>query len=321
MIFLSVVVVIFLAVVLIFGFNAQRKADEKKEQQKVIKDIQKKAVSSPPESPIKDYSNAPKPKQQSVDISSESQSYIEYIFPERLNNKQKLYKTYNRMNIDKVSLDHAEQLSYSEPLRLKQLKSGAISLYHNNKKIGEVSSRGQEMTNQFLSRGDTVAAFIAYASGDLIKVSYGYYRDYRKNKTTDDMPSEKELFDYIKDNTKLSLALADKKIELPFSKDNRSVCFIENNYNICIITTEEPDYSKLAIGDELTIIKEPDNVHDKNAIKIMRENIKIGYFFAHNLQAEVNQMLTNGAIIEAYLTQITPHNQYSKLKMTFVVYQ
>lgn len=321
MIFLGVIVVTVAVIAIVKAFAAQRKVDEEKEQQKTIKEIQKRAVSSPPKTAVKDYSNAPKPKQQSADITFENQSYIEHIFPERLNNKQKLYKTYDRMSIDNVSLNPAEQLSFSEPLRLTQSKNGSVSLYYKNKKIGEVSSRGQDMTNQFLSRGDTVAAFISYVSGDYIKVSYGYYRDYRKNKTTDNMPSEKELFEYIRDNTKLSLTIADKTIELPLMKDNKSVCFIENNYNICVITTDEPDYSKLVAGDELTIVREPDNAYDKNAIKIMRGDMKIGYFFAHNLQAEVNQMLADGAIIKAYLTQITPKDRYSKLRMTFVAYK
>lgn len=315
-----IIVIIVVMMVVYITQEAQKKNKEKEEQQKVIKDIQKRASFSPPK-PVKDYSNAPKPKQAASGISTYNKSYVEYVFPERLNNKQKLYKTYNRMDIDNVAVDQAEQLSYSEPLRLKQLKSGAVSLYHKNKKIGEVSSRGQDMTNQFLSRGDTVVALIAYASGNLIKVSYGYYRDYRKNKTTEDMPSENELFDYLIANTKLSLTIADKKIELPFQEDNRIVCSIENNYNICIITTEEPDYSKLTVGDELTIVKEPDNAYDKNAIKIMRGNIKIGYFFKHNLQDEVNRKLSEGAVIKAYLTQVTPHDQHSKLRMTFVIYK
>lgn len=320
MIFLGVIVVTVAVIAIVKAFAGQRKIDEEKEQQKTIKEIQKRASSSPPKVAVKDYSNAPKPKPE-PNISLDSDSYIDFVFPERLNNKQKLYKTYDRMSIDNVSLISTEQFSFSEPLRLIQSKNGSVSLYYKNKKIGEVSPRGQDMTNQFLSRGDTVAAFISYVSGDYVKITYGYYRDYRKNKTTDNMPTEKELFDYIRDNTKLSLTIADKKIELPLMKDNKSVCFIENNYNICIITTDEPDYSKLVVGDELTIVQEPDNAYDKKAIKIMRGGMKIGYFFAHNLQTEVNQMLTDGAIIKAYLTQITPKDRHSKLRMAFVAYK
>jgi hypothetical protein len=80
---------------------------------------------------------------------------------------------------------------------------------------------------------------------------------------------------------------------------------------ICGLSHAQLPSDTLKIGDQLKWKAEPDNMHDKNAIALYKENIKLGYvklvhnrvFAKHrgNIQIEVMSIETNGHLNKAYI--------------------
>lgn len=80
---------------------------------------------------------------------------------------------------------------------------------------------------------------------------------------------------------------------------------------ICGLSHAQLPSDTLKIGDQLKWKAEPDNMHDKNAIALYKENIKLGYvklvhnrvFSKHrgNIQIEVMSIETNGHLNKAYI--------------------
>ncbi|MDE6500715.1 MAG: HIRAN domain-containing protein [Ruminococcus sp.] len=66
------------------------------------------------------------------------------------------------------------------------------------------------------------------------------------------------------------------------------------NYNykhekLCQIRGQEPDISKLKVGQEVSLLPEPQNQYDKNAIAVYHENDKIGYLYRGYVQDIANR--------------------------------
>ena len=80
---------------------------------------------------------------------------------------------------------------------------------------------------------------------------------------------------------------------------------------ICGLSHAQLPSDTLKIGDQLKWKAEPDNMHDKNAIALYKENIKLGYVkLVHNrvfakhrgsIQIEVMSIETNGHLNKAYI--------------------
>lgn len=58
---------------------------------------------------------------------------------------------------------------------------------------------------------------------------------------------------------------------------------------LCQIRGQEPDISKLNVGQKVNLLSEPQNQYDKNAIAIYHENDKIGYLYRGDVQDIANR--------------------------------
>lgn len=58
---------------------------------------------------------------------------------------------------------------------------------------------------------------------------------------------------------------------------------------MCQIRGQEPDISKLNVGQKVNLLSEPQNQYDKNAIAIYHENDKIGYLYRGDVQDIANR--------------------------------
>lgn len=204
MIFLGVIIVAVVAIVIIKAITAQRKIDEEKEQQKTIKEIQKRSSYSQPRAAVKDYSNAPKPKPDHIP-----------------------------KNHSETGRTVASNTNTSEP-------SGDISY---------ITSKG--VTPQMIY--------------DM------HVRKYNSDgRETMFFPNK----------------LGDRVFVKKFSKTQ-----------VCIITTERPDFRKIKLGEVVLLVPEPTNHHDRNAVLILSRSQKIGYLYRNGFQDIINEKFREGEIV------------------------
>ena len=71
---------------------------------------------------------------------------------------------------------------------------------------------------------------------------------------------------------------------------------LANNYKreeLCQIRGEEPDVSKLKVGDKLELVSEPQNAYDNKAIAVYHGTDKLGYIYRGKVQDTVNEFLAD----------------------------
>ena len=99
---------------------------------------------------------------------------------------QKLYKVYDEIDIcvitnnrpDYTSLRIGGELSFKQEPENK-FDDKAVAVYQDNKRIGYLyRGTGQDMTNDFINRGDIVTAVLTYidSKNDILKMTIAYYR-------------------------------------------------------------------------------------------------------------------------------------------------
>ena len=77
-------------------------------------------------------------------------------------------------------------------------------------------------------------------------------------------------------------------------------------------------YKELQIGSSLTLIKDQNNPHDKNAIKVFYEDKHIGYIHKNHIQEMFNKYSENESfLIEASLNSIDETNTRLQLQIGF----
>ena len=99
---------------------------------------------------------------------------------------QKLYKVYEEIDICVITNNRPDYtaLRIGGDLSLRQepenkYDSRAVAVYQNGRRIGYLyRGFGQDMTNDFLSRGDIVKAILTYidSKNDILKMAIAYYR-------------------------------------------------------------------------------------------------------------------------------------------------
>lgn len=77
-----------------------------------------------------------------------------------------------------------------------------------------------------------------------------------------------------------------------------------DDHKVCVITTQRPDYSKIAPFENVILIPEPSNAYDPNAIVIFSKTQKIGYIYRNGFQDILNSRFKQGYLIVGSLVSV-----------------
>jgi hypothetical protein len=77
-------------------------------------------------------------------------------------------------------------------------------------------------------------------------------------------------------------------------------------------------WDRMRAGDELTLVREPDNVHDGNAVRVEWQGAKLGYIPRRD-NAHVARQMDHGARIKARIVKLVEHRNPWR-RMEFVVF-
>lgn len=102
------------------------------------------------------------------------------------------------------------------------------------------------------------------------------------------------------------------------TKDGYVLKWAYYNENIAGCRYLNVPYKELKIGANLTLVKDQNNAHDKNAIKVYYENKHIGYIHKNHIQEMFNNYSENESfIIETKLNSIDEANCRLQLQIGF----
>jgi len=65
-------------------------------------------------------------------------------------------------------------------------------------------------------------------------------------------------------------------------------------------------WDEMRVGDKLTLVREPDNTHDPNAVRVEWKSLKLGYLPRAENRA-VAEELDKGGKVEARIAHLTQH--------------
>lgn len=266
-------------------------------------------------------SNKPKPilpKQDNIELQL-VRANCQVVYPDVLNGLRKTYQVYESVSLIPCVMSY-DKLSFVKPINFV-LDSEKLLVYQDTVMIGYVASeRVKKVICDFMTRDCFVVGYLNYIDpeSERIKASVAYY----EKSDTQNSVDESVVWDELRENVKLKVKLKNgDEILAPAVINVQELYNAHINYNVCIITTEKPDYSKLKLGGKIELVQEPDNVHDSRAVKIVQEGINIGYLYRGETQDEVNSFINFGNMVIGYLTGITPENEYSKLQATILLYK
>jgi len=117
-------------------------------------------------------------------------------------------------------------------------------------------------------------------------------KDERKESGKSKTLEEKEL-----QETKTTASQASPKVvnegtvTVPHEIKGMPLKYRYQNVKIAIIKGEDPDYDAISPGDMITLIQEPSNKYDTNAVIVMANEIKLGYLYKGALQEIANRFL------------------------------
>lgn len=86
---------------------------------------------------------------------------------------------------------------------------------------------------------------------------------------------------------------------------------------ICIIDGSEPDFSALHLKDKLTLMQEPGNEYDPDAVVIYDGDVKLGYCYRGIGQDMTNDFLSKGNTVLAELSFIDKMDNILKMHIAY----
>lgn len=244
---------------------------------------------------------------------------IEY--PENITGYCKTYKTYEKVKISScINWDHDYfKLLLNEPLTFAQ-EGDQIVVYQKSLKIGYISSEKiVSVINDFLQKESLITGFLYYINPNMneIKISIAYYENLHNQAEF----NQDSIIEELKVNAKLKIELEnDTIINVPLTHEGKDLCYVDEYYRICIMTNNEPDYSKLKLGGKLIFKQEPNNSYDHKAVKIKQGNRNIGYLYRGEMQDKVNFFINSGNIVTGYLTNIEHNDKVPTVLATILLY-
>jgi hypothetical protein len=78
-------------------------------------------------------------------------------------------------------------------------------------------------------------------------------------------------------------------------------------------------WDEMRVGDALALVREPDNPHDPNAVRVEWRGHKLGYV-PRRENADLARQMDHGAAVEARIVQLKPHrNPWQRIAFTVAV--
>jgi len=102
---------------------------------------------------------------------------------------------------------------------------------------------------------------------------------------------EKDTCTKIIENSEDPKVVNEGTVTVPGIIQGMPLSYRYQNVKIAIIRGEDPDYSAISPGDMITLIQEPSNKYDSNAVIVMANDIKLGYLYKGALQEIANRFL------------------------------
>lgn len=244
-------------------------------------------------------------------------------FPDTLSNGQQLYKVYEAMSIvPKFTKKNYQNLIIGEPLHF--VRDGErVAIFQKNNKIGYINEgKGEKMSKNFLDRNDVIVGFLAMVKEDTqeIRAHIAYYMDKDGRKENYDLNT---ILNEVKERSFVEIDMDPPNqgtVHLPFVVGEKTLYFLDTKYGICIITTKQPKYKKLKVGEDVSLVKEPKNPADKNAIMILQGKERLGYIYRGAYQDFFNKAISENDPIVAKLIR-NSSNEHGKLAMSIGVYK
>ena len=127
------------------------------------------------------------------------------------------------------------------------------------------------------------------------------------------------MFKFLKDLFKVPTPKCKPKLQtfnVPIIPDNFEVKYEFNNVKVAGVKYANPNKDKLKNDEEVQLIFEKKNKYDKNAIKIMQNNMKLGYISKNStLQGLIHKFNKNKGIIVATLKRINAKSLSLNVKL------
>lgn len=109
----------------------------------------------------------------------------------------------------------------------------------------------------------------------------------------------------------------EKKFEPLSDIGNLVGAYAYKDVDVAGVQFAAPDLSKIKAGDSISFQAEPDNANDKNAIKILCKDQKIGYVHKNKLQDMVADWQRHGDLILASISKIDRNEKSVKYGIAF----
>ena len=109
----------------------------------------------------------------------------------------------------------------------------------------------------------------------------------------------------------------EKTITVPPQIDGMALAYHYKDVKIAVIRGAEPDFNAISPGDVVTLIQEPTNEYDNNAVAVMANGVKLGYLFRGRLQDMANDFLNSERAIFSCITAIDSNEHVIEIFLGF----
>ena len=97
--------------------------------------------------------------------------------------------------------------------------------------------------------------------------------------------------------------------------ENGSVLKYQYDENVCIFDFN--DFERCKIGDDIDFVPEKDNPHDRNAVAVYLDGVKLGYVYRSQKQDMINSWIDRNHYLRGYICDVDSTNKKIYYKIGF----